>query len=232
METTTEISSKNELFTALSKAQAMIKNAEKDGHNPHFGKAYSTLAGIWDACREPLTKNELCVIQELKSHADGKLFVVTILGHKSGQSHSCVCPVISQRNDMQGYGSAITYAKRYSLAAMVGVASAEDDDDGEGSKKKPASDDNRKPQPQNKPAPSPEPFVAKPLTNGPGDYLVEFSNGYKGKRLREMKLEEVEKLLVWQNTQAKVPRLDFVNAATAWIKQQTEMMAKQPPTNK
>lgn len=118
----------NDLFSALSKAQAEMRNAEKDGKNPHFRSSYATLASVWDAAREPMSKNGLSIIQTLEEK-ENKIFVKTILGHTSGAYVESHCPVINPKGDMQGLGSAITYARRYALAAMVGVCP--DDDDAE-----------------------------------------------------------------------------------------------------
>jgi hypothetical protein len=114
-----------ELVTALSKAQSEIKPAIKDAKNPHFKSDYATLAAAWEACREPLTKNGLAVIQL----PDGNQ-LITVLAHVSGEFISTVTPIcIGQSNNpAQAYGSALTYARRYALMAIVGVAP--DDDDG------------------------------------------------------------------------------------------------------
>jgi len=118
-----------ELATALAKAQAAIQGATKDKTNPHFRSAYADLASVWDACREALTKNGLSVVQT-NEPSDGQTVVVeTTLLHSSGEymTGTLVMPVA--KFDPQGVGSAITYARRYALAAMVGVAP--EDDDGE-----------------------------------------------------------------------------------------------------
>lgn len=67
-------------------------------------------------------------------------------------------------------------------------------------------------------AASTPPSKPKPPGVG-GDYVIDFTNGLAGKKLREIPIEEVEKLLVWQNTKAKVPRPEFVAAATIWIQE-------------
>ena len=124
-----------DLATALAKAQAEIRAAAMDATNPHYKSKYANLASIWDACRGPLTANGLSVIQLPGYNPDHHLATVrTILLHESGQSVESVlcCPV--QRMDAQGVGSALTYLRRYSLAATVGVA-PDDDDDGEASKR-------------------------------------------------------------------------------------------------
>ena len=130
----------NELATALAKAQGQIKGATKDTTNPHFKSKYADLSSVWDACREPLSKNGLSVIQYGASNGAGYV-IRTRLMHSSGQWMEGETPcIISGRatNEMQALGSAITYARRYGLAAIVGVAP--EDDDGEGAAKRPSGD--------------------------------------------------------------------------------------------
>ena len=119
----------NELAAALAKAQSQIQGATKDKTNPHFRAAYADLASVWDACREALTKNGLSVAQTFEPVEGQAVALETTLLHQSGQfvSSKLVMPV--SKFDPQGVGSAITYARRYALAAMVGVAP--EDDDGE-----------------------------------------------------------------------------------------------------
>ena len=120
-----------ELAAALAKAQAETKGASKDGTNPHFNSSYSTLASVWDACRGPLTKHGLSVLQSPRLTALGDLWVADIetrLLHSSGQWIADTISVPVTKLDAQGLGSAITYARRYALAAFAGVAP--DDDDG------------------------------------------------------------------------------------------------------
>lgn len=117
----------NELFEALSKAQGEIEIAAKDSFNPHYRSKYADLAAVWSACRPALVKNGLSVIQTVDEE-DGYYAVTTILGHSSGQWILSKLKLLLSKDDMQGLGSAITYARRYSLAAMVGVSPDEDDD--------------------------------------------------------------------------------------------------------
>lgn len=122
----------DQLATALAKAQAQIEHATKDSVNPHFGSKYATLADVWDACRKALTDHGLSVVQMPRcTDAGGKpwVHVETLLLHSSGQSISSSLSMPVDRATAQGVGSAITYARRYSLAAMVGVT-PDDDDDG------------------------------------------------------------------------------------------------------
>lgn len=118
-----------QLAAALAAAQAEIKAAAKDSENPHFKAAYADLASVWEACRGPLSKNGLAVIQ-LPSADGSKVTVQTVLAHKSGEWISGELVLTAAQNTPQGVGSAITYGRRYGLAAIAGVAP--DDDDGEG----------------------------------------------------------------------------------------------------
>lgn len=116
----------NEIATALAKAQGMIEGASKAAVNPAFGKKYADLASVWDAAREPLSINGLSVVQIPNETPDGML-LVTMLLHSSGQWFSSRYPIRPVKNDPQGIGSAITYARRYSLMALVGIAPEDDD---------------------------------------------------------------------------------------------------------
>ena len=117
-----------ELATAMAKAQGQIKTALKDSKNPHFKSSYADLTSVWDACREALTKNGFSVIQRTDFDAGGEVWLETMLLHASGEHVSSRYPLRPLKQDPQGYGSAITYARRYCLAAIVGVVADEDDD--------------------------------------------------------------------------------------------------------
>jgi hypothetical protein len=118
----------NELFTALSKAQGKIQSASKDKINPFHKSKYADLSNVWDACREPLSENGLSVVQLPQTQSDG-ISLISILGHASGQWIKSEVHIPLIKNDPQTVGAAITYYRRYSLSALVGIAP--DDDDGE-----------------------------------------------------------------------------------------------------
>lgn len=118
----------NELFTALAKAQGELKPAIKDTKNPFFKSNYADLNSVWEACRSQLSHNGLCVTQSIMMQETGHA-LVTILGHKSGQWIKSIAPIVCSKADAQGFGSAVTYQRRYALSAIVGVST--DDDDGE-----------------------------------------------------------------------------------------------------
>jgi hypothetical protein len=116
-----------ELAVALCKAQSEIKAASKDRANPFFNSRYATLDAIWEACRGPLTSHGLSVLQGASS-AGKTVTVTTMLLHTSGQWVKSPLTLDGKDASPQAVGSAITYARRYGLGAMVGVTAEEDDD--------------------------------------------------------------------------------------------------------
>jgi hypothetical protein len=111
-----------ELFAALSKAQAEIKGAVKDSTNPHFKSRYADLESVIEAVKQPFFKFGLSFVQSVEGDA-----LVTTICHASGGTITSRVPLIIGKNDMQGVGSAITYARRYGLAAAAGVSQTDDD---------------------------------------------------------------------------------------------------------
>lgn len=123
-----------ELAAALAAAQGEIQGAPKTSVNPHFKSRYSDLSEVWAACRDALSKYKIAVVQAPQFDSEGA-WLETHLIHVSGQAVSGRFPLRPTKPDMQGFGSAISYAKRYSLASMVGVVSEEDDDGNAASQK-------------------------------------------------------------------------------------------------
>jgi len=118
-----------ELAGALSKAQGEMQAAIKDSVNPFYKSKYADLGSVWDAARPVLSKHGLCVMQTTEMQGD-KVIMITTLVHTSGQWMKSYLPLNPSKNDSQGMGAAITYLRRYSLSALVGVV-CDDDDDGE-----------------------------------------------------------------------------------------------------
>lgn len=121
----------NELALALAKAQGQIRSAPKDAKvGGKISYKYATLDSIWDACRKPLSDNGLAVVQ-LPTNGEGGLTLETILLHSSGQwvSSKLSLPESAGRmSELQAMGSALTYARRYMLGAIVGITTGDDDD--------------------------------------------------------------------------------------------------------
>ena len=111
------------LAGALAKAQLQIEPASKNATNPHFRSHYADLASIWDACRGPLNTNGLSIVQFPCDGDVGRTGLCTMLLHSSGEFISEVVTTRSQKDDPQGLGSALTYLRRYALAAVVGAGS-------------------------------------------------------------------------------------------------------------
>jgi hypothetical protein len=115
------------IATALAKAQAEMGKALKQSNNPHFKSKYADLGNVMDACLPALNAAGIAVIQPTGEDEHGR-YVETVLIHgESGESLTCRVPLIVSKNDMQGYGSAVTYGRRYGLMAMAGIAPEDDD---------------------------------------------------------------------------------------------------------
>ena len=116
------------LAAALAKAQGQMKGAIKDSANPFFKSKYADLASVVEAIRAAFSANGLSYIQTVEPSDKDEVRVETTLLHASGEWISCgVLSLPVSKVDAQGYGSALTYARRYSLSAAVGVAPEDDD---------------------------------------------------------------------------------------------------------
>ena len=130
-------SSIKELATALSRAQGSIKGAVKDSNNPFFKSKYADLASVVEAIRDAFSANGLSYVQQVSESEKDEVRVETVILHSSGEWMCCgVLALPVSKADAQGYGSALTYARRYSLSAAAGVY-AEDDDGNAAAKAKP-----------------------------------------------------------------------------------------------
>lgn len=127
----TQSESVNDLYAAMAKAQAEMGSADLNSNNPYFKSKYADFAEIIKASRPALTKYGLSVIQQLISTNEGQLILVTRLGHSSGQWVESRVRIVPPKSDIQTIGSYITYFKRYTYAALIGVSTSAEDDDGE-----------------------------------------------------------------------------------------------------
>ena len=115
------------LAAAFVKAQAEIEKAAKDKSNPHFRSKYADLGNVIDAIKPALEKHGLSFFQKFHSSSNG-VAIETLIIHESGEIMSNGVLVIpADRNNAHGFGSACTYARRYSLQAAFGVAPEDDD---------------------------------------------------------------------------------------------------------
>ena len=114
------------LASALSAAQKDMTGAKKSANNPFFKSKYSDLSSVMQAISEPFANNSLSFIQS-PGYDGERVTVTTRIMHASGEWIEGTTVLPPTKNDAQGYGSAITYAKRYGLQAMAGVPSIDDD---------------------------------------------------------------------------------------------------------
>ena len=117
------------ISAALAKAQGQIANPGKTALNPHFKSQYADLSAGLNAIRAALSANGIAVVQQTRMHGD-TLMLMTVLSHASGQWIGSEWPVVKLPAPPQVIGSALTYARRYTLFAIVGIAGEGDDDDG------------------------------------------------------------------------------------------------------
>lgn len=118
----------SEVAKAIHKAQSEIEGAKKGKKNEHFKSKYADLTSVWEACREALSANGLAVIQMPTAAPPGSIGLRTVLLHTSGESveDTFYMPLKDPTNP-QAAGSAITYARRYALAAFIGICPEDDD---------------------------------------------------------------------------------------------------------
>jgi hypothetical protein len=119
----------DKIIPAFIAFQSDMPSVPKDGNNPHFKSKYATLGAITEATRPHLAKHGLGFMQWM-SNRDGVQLIVTRIMHTSGQWMEDDGYILNPtKNDPQGMGSAVTYARRYTLGASLGIIT-EDDDDG------------------------------------------------------------------------------------------------------
>lgn len=122
-----------ELAGAMLRVQQALKPAAKDGQNNFTNSRYASLQSVMETCREALLANGIWLTQLPVQVDNGNLGLVSKIVHaESGQWQSSLLVMPLPKGDPQGYGSAMTYARRYGLAALIGIVT-EHDDDGEGS---------------------------------------------------------------------------------------------------
>lgn len=140
------------LYTALSVAQGAFIAGSKDSKNPHYNSRFMSLHALMDVVREPLAKNGLALLQmtelapagfsvaketladgtiaETSTPMDSRWVLRTMLVHKSGEFISFCYPLSPGGQTAQNIGAAVTYARRYSAAALLSIV-ADEDLDGE-----------------------------------------------------------------------------------------------------
>lgn len=149
---------RKELFLALSRAQGEFTTVEKNAKNPHFNSKFAPLDSIIEMIRPILPKHGLSVVQFTDlPESGGGVIIETVITHESGQYISGKLYMPTVKQDPQGYGSAISYGRRYALGAALGIVSDEDVDgnQGEAPKRQQAAKPAQQQKPQGKPVEEP-----------------------------------------------------------------------------
>jgi len=119
----------SKIAPALLAAQRLICNAAKNAKNPHFKNNYANLESVIEATKEHLNNNSIVVLQTLSESEGAVLKLTTRLLHESGEYIEDTAATPLSKADPQGVGSAVTYLRRYSLAAICNIT--QEDDDGQ-----------------------------------------------------------------------------------------------------
>lgn len=163
-----------DLAKAMLKVQQALMPACKDAENPFSKSRYATLNSVIDACRDALIAQSIWVVQYPVAVDPGHLGLVTKLVHgDSGQWQSSIMVMPLPKNDPQGYGSALTYARRYGLATLVGLIS-ETDDDAEAATPQRSRQSKT---PERRPEKAADPLASLPKLDGVDYLTVNASNG-------------------------------------------------------
>nr|DAR02751.1 MAG TPA: ERF superfamily protein [Caudoviricetes sp.] len=193
------------LAEALAKAQGEMKNAVKGCDNPFFKSKYADLAECLNVAREPLSKNGLSIFQANEGIVESnKLAVTTLIMHSSGQFIKVTSSYPIQKNDAQGFGSTLTYARRYSLAAALGLAQEDDDGNLACAPVEKGQYQPKEPKKEQKPKAQPQATGDKFVKITPqGDIVVTVANGHDKngrplaayKNIKDLTIEELEKMV-------------------------------------
>lgn len=118
-----------EFATALVKAQGMIEGAVKGSNNPAFRSKYADLGACWEACRDALQTNNIAVLQFPTAAPVGSIGLATslVFGPTGESISEAYCLPLKDASSAQSAGSAITYARRYALCAVIGICPVDDD---------------------------------------------------------------------------------------------------------
>lgn len=210
------------LAPALAAAQAALRPIGKDGKNPAFRSRYATLDAIIEGIRQPLAEAGLAVLQSVthpETNADGKLVglsVETRLLHTSGEWIAGTVVVPVSKADAQGAASAVTYGRRYGLAALLSLSTDDDDDGNAAAKAAPT------PAPRPAPAPAPEPTPGKRLHESIPETPTERMTlakaetvALKGQRLVDMSPERLAGVRQWAESKGNNFILAAVDAIEA-----------------
>ena len=217
----------NELVGAMNRAQLKMQPARKDKENPFFKSHYADLPAVWDAL-QPFREEGLVFTQSPSDSPDGYIVLDTQITHTSGQWMRSRLKMRLTKDDPQGAGSALTYARRYALGCMSGLVTEEDDD---GNAASDTSTPHNYAQKFTAPA-APKALVhPQPIPAQDGAFLVPFGKN-KGKQLAEIADTDVDYLLAYYKGKLNDPAQSTSRYREEWesclAATQAEMMARYP----
>lgn len=206
-------SATDKLFAALAKAQGDFKEAGKDAKNPHFNSSFASLHSLREASEPALAANGLSVTQHPISYPGGIVGVVSILSHSSGQWMSSEFRIKARDESAQPMGTAVSYARRYSYASILGLAAVEDDDGNNSSS-------------HQLPSKAYNEGYAQVVASANSDYVIDFGT-HSGKRLEQLSAADIKNSISYWKEQEKIkgkpltgkPYL-FVKNAQAYLEAQ------------
>jgi hypothetical protein len=192
----------NELAKALAGLQKVLPKIRKSGTNPHFRSSYSKFEDMRDATSSVLPDWGLAVTQSMQFSSAGDHILVTTLLHESGQWIKSQLKLCVDGPNMQKLGSAITYGRRYSYAAILGIADTDEDDDGEAAVSRPS-----------------KPAGKKPMLNedAAGSYVITMGK-YKGVSINAVAEADMENYVKWLKSQGELkgPGLELAKHAVEY----------------
>lgn len=119
------------LYAAIHAAQARIETVRKNGQNPHFKSKYATLDEVWESVKRPLSDAGLIVICDIRKDGEERVLRTRLVHAQTGEEAACEFPLSAAAASPQAVGSALTYARRYTLTALLEIVTCDGaDDDG------------------------------------------------------------------------------------------------------
>lgn len=201
----------DQLAIALCAVQKELRPAKKNSRNPHFNSTFADLESDWEAARDLLSKNGLCVIQRGAHVEKGDFVLVTTLLHISGQYISGNYWIAPEKPGPQALKSAWTYARRCGLEGILGLTS--DDDDGNAASNGGTNVDR---------APARQPNQSEPNSNQPvGSKEIVFGK-FAGKTFDSVGVADVRNYVEWLSKQKDLsyPAKRFIKEGLEWLAQQ------------
>lgn len=221
----------DQLMAAMNRAQLAMVPAKKDATNPFFHSKYADLPAVWDALH-CFRSEGIVIIQCPMDAPDGYIILETELVHVSGQWKRSRLKMRVAKDDPQGYGSALTYARRYGLG-MTGIVTEDDDDGNAASQPQPTTKTFAQKFPEQAKAiqeklkePVVNPSAPASLLPGDGSWIIPFGKS-KGQRIADVTDGDVEYLLKYYTAKLNDPANATSRFRGEWENALVEIQAEQ-----